>query len=179
MFVRAMGPFHQTIDTDATRLLPAVRSDFLTTRWSLVLRAGNEAALAELCRLYWCPIYAYVRRMGNEPPDTQDLTQEFFARLLRFKCMNAVAPQKGKYRTFLLASLKHFLSDAWDTAHAIKHGSGKPLFSLNEEEAETRFAHELTTNETPDVLFDRRWIGAVLESRIAAIGKGIGRKNLA
>ena len=165
-----MGLLPQPADTDSDRLAPVVRSDFLTTRWSLVLRAGNEAApgsaeaLEEICRLYWYPIYAYVRRMGNEPPDAQDLTQEFFARLLRLKSVNAVAPQKGKFRTFLLVSLKHFLSDARDAAHAIKRGSGIPLISLDEDEAETRFAHELTTNETPEVLFDRRWMLAVLEA---------------
>jgi DNA-directed RNA polymerase specialized sigma24 family protein len=92
--------------------------------------------------------------------------------------MNAVAPQKGRFRTFLLVSLKHFLSDARDAAHAIKRGSGRPLFSLDEEEAEMRFAHELTTNETPEVLFDRRWLLAVLESslkKLEAEHKSVGQ----
>src|SRR4051794_39250415 len=101
-------------------------ADFRTTHWSVVLQAGQEkspdasAALEKLCRTYWYPIYVYVRRQGHTPHDAQDLTQEFFARLLRLRSLEGVSPSKGKFRTFLLVALKHFLADAYDAAKAQK-----------------------------------------------------------
>jgi RNA polymerase sigma-70 factor (ECF subfamily) len=144
-------------------------ADFRTTHWSLVLRAGAEsapdshAALESLCRAYWYPIYVYVRRLGHGPAEAEDLTQEFFARLLRLKSFGDVAPHKGKFRTFLLASLKHFLSDARDAARAAKRGGGVPVLSLEQFAAEERYRLEPATDAAPDVLFDRRWMLALLE----------------
>src|SRR6266849_1665992 len=123
----------------------AEAADFRTTHWSQVLQAGQSAspetasALEILCRTYWYPIYVYVRRQGHAPHDAEDMTQEFFARLLRLESLKEVGPQKGKFRTFLLASLKHFLADAWDAAKAQKRGGAHSILSLDDESAEQRY----------------------------------------
>lgn len=137
-------------------------ADFRTTHWSLFLRAGHsgsadsEVALEGLCRTYWYPIYAFTRRQGHGPHDAQDLTQAFFARLLRLGSLGEVAPQKGRFRTFLLASLRHFLLNHHDAACAAKRGGGQPLISLNAQTAEERYRLEPVTNVTPEALYDRR-----------------------
>src|SRR5437016_9005201 len=111
---------------------------FATTHWSVVLAAGQvispeaEAALENLCRTYWYPLYAYVRRQGHGPHDAQDLTQGFFARLLEKNYLGAVEREKGKFRSFLLASLNHFLANERDRNRAAKRGGGKPLISLDD-----------------------------------------------
>jgi len=149
--------------------------DFRTTHWSLVLRAGRgdspEAAeaLERLCRTYWYPLYVYVRRQGHGPHDAQDLTQEFFARLLRLNSLEAVTPHKGRFRTFLLTSLQHFLADARDAARAVKRGSGQPLLSLDDDTAERRYRLEPATDDSPEVLYDRRWVLALLEQALARL----------
>ncbi len=151
----------------------AAAADFRTTHWSVVLRAGQTGkpesahALETLCQTYWYPIYVYVRRDGHDPHSAQDLTQEFFARLLRLNSLAAVGPQKGKFRTFLLASLKHFLADAWDAATAAKRGGGRPPVSLDEAGAEARYRLEPALDPAPDVAFDRRWVVALLERALA------------
>ncbi|MEY2411322.1 MAG: hypothetical protein QOF48_3992 [Verrucomicrobiota bacterium] len=148
-------------------------ADFRTTHWSIVLQAGHEpspaanSALEILCRTYWYPLYAFIRRQGNCPHDAEDLTQEFFARFLRLKSLSVVAPHKGKFRTFLLVSLKHFLSDARDRARAAKRGGGKPLLSLDDDDAEHRYAAELPAVLSPENLFDRRWALTVLNNAFA------------
>ena len=151
---------------------PSADADFRTTHWSLVLRAGGAsapeaaAALEQLCRAYWYPIYVYVRRQGHAPHDAQDLTQEFFARLLRLRSLETVAPGKGKFRTFLLASLRHFLADAWDAAHARKRGGGQTFVSLDDDTAEDRYQLEPATDTTPETAFERRWLLALLEAAL-------------
>src|SRR5258705_11404899 len=96
---------------------------FVTTHWTVVLSAqeknssGSEEALETLCRTYWYPLYAYVRRQGHSPHDAQDLTQEFFARLLQKDYLEAVAPEKGRFRSFLIVALKRFLANEWDRTH--------------------------------------------------------------
>jgi DNA-directed RNA polymerase specialized sigma24 family protein len=148
---------------------------FATTQWSQVLQAGREntpegaVALEQLCRTYWFPIYVYVRREGHAPHDAQDLTQDFFARLLRLKSLEAVAPHKGKFRTFLLASLRHFLLNARDGACAAKRGGGQAILSLDALEAERRFQLEPITGETPEVLYDRRWTLTLLQQALAEV----------
>ncbi len=150
-------------------------ANFRTTHWSVVLRAGqvssSEAAdaLEKLCRTYWYPLYVYVRRQGHGPHDAQDLTQEFFARLLRLNSLESVAPHKGKFRTFLLASLKHYLADARDAAQAAKRGSGQPVLSLDDDTAEQRYRLEPATDDSPEVLYDRRWVLAMLEQALGRL----------
>ena len=158
---------------------------FTTTHWSVVLRAGESPspqaaeALERLCRTYWYPLYAYVRRQGHSPHDAQDLTQEFFARLLSRNYLQTVAPEKGKFRSFLLAAMNHFLADQRDRANAAKRGGGKPLISLDEEEAEGRYRADISASLSPDVIFEKRWATTLLEQafeklqqEFAASGKG-------
>ena len=108
--------------------LPASAREFTSTRWSVVLAASDGVspqavqALEMLCRIYWFPLYAYVRRQGHRAHDAQDLVQGFFARLLQGNFLENVGPQKGKFRSFLLAALNNFVSDEWDKARAEKRG---------------------------------------------------------
>jgi RNA polymerase sigma factor (sigma-70 family) len=149
--------------------------DFRTTHWSMVLQAGGDssagatAALETLCRNYWYPIYVYVRRQGHGAHDAQDLTQDFFAQLLRLNSLEDVAPHKGKFRTFLLASLKHFLADAWDAGNAAKRGGGQALLSLSAENADERYRLESASDLPPDVAFERRWMLTLLEQALARL----------
>src|SRR3954471_10218810 len=169
-----MSPDHST---------PREGHVFATTRWSVVLRAGagssaSDDALARLCRAYWYPLYAFVRRQGHGPHDAQDLTQGFFARLLEKKDLAAVDRSKGKFRSFLLAAMKHYLANEWDRARAQKRGGGLALISIDDAEAEGRYAHEAAEQSTAEQLFDRRWaltlldqVLARLEDEMAAAGK--------
>jgi DNA-directed RNA polymerase specialized sigma24 family protein len=142
---------------------------FVTTHWSVVLSARqpespqSAAALETLCRTYWYPLYAYLRRQGRSPQDAQDLTQGFFARLLQKDYLHAVAREKGRFRTFLLVAFKRFLANEWDREHAQKRGGFAPVVSIDEALAESRFAAELSQNVPPDVLFDRQWAMTLLE----------------
>jgi RNA polymerase sigma-70 factor (ECF subfamily) len=134
-----------------------------------VLCAQNEdspesaGALAELCSAYWFPLYAFVRRQGRSPHDAQDLTQEFFARLLEKDYLKSAAREKGRFRTFLLVALKRFLANDWDRQHAEKRGGFASVVSIDQELAESRFASEPAHNLQPDVLFDRQWATTLLE----------------
>ena len=117
--------------------VPAAAAQFPPTLWSVVLLAGqgsspqSQEALATLCHAYWFPLYAYLRRQGQSPPDAQDLTQGFFARVLARDDLAQVHPQKGKFRSFLLASLQHYLADEWDKASADKRGGQATIRSLD------------------------------------------------
>jgi RNA polymerase sigma-70 factor (ECF subfamily) len=143
---------------------------FRTTHWSVVLAAGGQSstaareALESLCRTYWYPLYAFVRRQGYGPDDAQDLTQEFFARLIEKDRLAEVRPERGRFRSFLRVSLKHFLADARDWARAQKRGGGRPPISLNDSEAESRYQHEPQDDLSPDRIFERRWAYALLEA---------------
>jgi RNA polymerase sigma-70 factor (ECF subfamily) len=145
------------------------RSVFVTTHWSVVLSAREKhslrsaAALETLCRTYWYPLYAFLRRLGRSPHDAQDLTQSFFARLLQKDYLQAAASEKGKFRTFLLVALKRFLANEWDREHAQKRGGFAPVVSIDQEIAESRFAAEPAHNDQPDLLFDRQWAVTLLE----------------
>jgi len=142
---------------------------FVTTHWSVVLSAQNEdspqsaEALATLCSAYWFPLYAFVRRQGRSPHDAQDLTQEFFARLLEKDYLKSAAREKGRFRTFLLVALKRFLANEWDRQHAQKRGGFTPVVSIDQEQAESRFESEPAHILQPDVLFDRQWAVTLLE----------------
>src|SRR5947207_2396956 len=142
---------------------------FATTHWSVVLAAGQKdsphtaAALEKLCRVYWYPLYAYVRRRGSSPEDAQDLTQSFFARLLERELLSRASPQRGRFRSFLLTALQNFLADEHDRAVAHKRGAGQPLISLDALDGEARYALEPADEVSPDKLFERRWATTVLE----------------
>ena len=142
---------------------------FVTTHWSVVLTAGSSnttaglEALSKLCQAYWYPLYAYVRRRGYSPPDAEDLTQEFFARFLEHRWVANADREKGRFRTFLLSALNHFLANEWDRARAQKRGGGVPLLALEFRQAETRYGREPADNATPEQHYERRWAAALLE----------------
>ncbi len=142
---------------------------FVTTHWSVVLTAQRndstraQAALSHLCQTYWYPLYAFVRRQGHGAHDAQDLTQEFFARLLEKNYLAVVARERGKFRSFLLASLKHFLANEWNRAQAAKRGGGQIIASLNETDAEGRYQLEPADTVTAEKIFERRWATTLLD----------------
>ena len=142
---------------------------FATTHWSLVLSAGDQPspqaadALEKLCRAYWLPIYAFVRRQGRSPHDAQDLTQEFFARLLEKNYLAGADPAKGRFRSFLLASLKHFLANEWDKTKAQKRGGGQVMIPIDIKSAENSGGFEPADNLTAEKIFERRWALTLLE----------------
>ncbi len=147
---------------------------FATTHWSVVLTAANEeipeaaAALERLCRTYWYPLYAYVRRRGSSPEDAQDLTQEFFLRLLRKHYLGQVDPGRGKFRSFLLAAINHFLADEWDRAKAVKRGGRVTLLALDQDSAEQRLG-EASTEHSPEQVFERSWALAFLQQVLSRL----------
>jgi RNA polymerase sigma-70 factor (ECF subfamily) len=148
---------------------------FATTHWSLVRAAGEKhspeatEALEKLCRAYWYPLYAYVRRKGHGPEDAQDLTQEFFARLLAKSYLTVADRNKGKFRSFLLGSLEHFLAHEWTRAHAQKRGGGRPHVSFSEADAENWYLLEPSRELTAKKMFDRRWAMAVLDQAMTRL----------
>lgn len=143
---------------------------FHTTHWTVVL-AAREAdsaaareALASLCATYWPPLYAFIRRQGATPHEAEDLTQEFFARFLERNPLEAVRPDAGKFRSFLLTCLKHFLSNERRRARTQKRGGGAPVVSLEADTAEAYYLEEAARGATPEVLFERRWAFTVLNT---------------
>jgi RNA polymerase sigma factor (sigma-70 family) len=146
---------------------------FITTHWSVVLAAGNAdsarsvQALETLCRSYWYPLYAYVRRRGFSPEDAQDLTQEYLARLLATHALGAVHPAKGRFRSFLLASLNHFLANEWDKTRAQKRGGGQSPIPLDR--AEARYRNELSQGMSPERIFERQWALTLLAQAAARL----------
>jgi RNA polymerase sigma factor (sigma-70 family) len=157
---------------------------FNTTHWSVVLAAGDTAsaraaeALEKLCRAYWYPLYTYVRRRGYQPEDAEDLTQDFFARLLARRDLELVRRERGRFRSYLLVSLNHFLTNEWKRERRAKRGGGRALIPLHELMAEENYAREPATTETPDKLFERRWARTLLErvlDRLGAEGVASGR----
>ena len=123
---------------------------------------GSEAALAELCRLYWYPLYAFVRYQGHAPHDAQDLTQSFFLHLLDHKALSHVNPLKGKFRSFLVASVQNFLSDEADRAGRKKRGGDREFVRIDAESAEERYRFEPVDYLTAETIFDARWAMTVL-----------------
>jgi len=148
---------------------------FATTHWSVVQRASGESAsqaanaLEQLCQTYWYPLYAYVRRQGRGPEESQDLTQAFFAQLLARGSLRHVSRDKGRFRSFLLASMNHFLADEWDRAQRQKRGGGASVIHLDALEAEERYRFEPVERLDAARLFDRRWAMTVLEQAIARL----------
>jgi RNA polymerase sigma-70 factor (ECF subfamily) len=147
------------------------RAAFATTRWSLVRAAGTggsapEEALERLCRGYWAPIYAFVRRKGFSPPDAQDLTQAFFARVLRRETFSQADPRRGRFRTFLLSALSCFLADEHRKATRQKRGGGQELLSLEGSQMEEQFLEVPSPEAGPGELFDRRWRLSLLQQAL-------------
>ena len=158
---------------------------FADTHWSVVLAAGKAdspqraVALEKLCRTYWPPLYAFVRRRGYKPEEAQDLTQEFFARFLGRNDLAATSPEKGRFRSFLLAVLKHFLINEWRRKQSQKRGGGQVAISLDAEPVEARYRIELSDSATPESVFERHWALTVLDQTMkrlrdeyARAGKG-------
>lgn len=147
---------------------PAPSPAFVTTHWSMVVTAGRDdtppshEALEQLCRAYWFPLYAYVRRRGYSPEDAQDLTQEFFARLLERHWLARADRARGRFRTFLLTAMERFLANEWDKGRARKRGGGLAALPLQFETAETRYGDEPADQRTPEQSFERRWAVALL-----------------
>ena len=161
-----------------SQLPSSLPREFTTTHWSVVLVAGGTAssaadgALEHLCRTYWYPLYAYVRRHGHSESDAQDLTQSFFARLLERKHLRLADRNQGRFRTFLLSSLKNFLINEWKRGSREKRGGTRKIFSLDEETAEARFASEAFIEQPPDSVYDRGWAATlVAHSRDFSNGK--------
>ena len=148
---------------------------FVTTHWSVVLAAGHGdttragEALARLCETYWYPLYAYARRRGSSPHDAQDLTQEFFARLLAGNWLADAERDRGRFRSFLLSAMKHFMANEWNKARTLKRGGGQPILSLNDDSAESRYRLEPVEKATPESLFERRWALTLLEGVLARL----------
>ncbi len=148
---------------------------FADTHWSVVLEAKAEGssqaaeATEKLCRTYWRPLYAYIRRQGHTPEEAEDLTQEFFARLLAKDYLQHLRHQEGKFRSFLLTFVKRFLSDERDKAGAQKRGGGKSFISLDDTSAEETYLNEPRNDLSPDQIFDRRWAQTVMERALTRL----------
>lgn len=142
---------------------------FATTHWSVVLAAGQAAspaaatALEQLCCTYWYPLYAFVRRKGHPPHDAQDLTQAFFARLLEKNYVAQADRERGRFRTYLLAALTHFLADEWDKTRRLKRGGGRDIISFDAASAEERYRLEPIDQFDAAKLYDRRWVTTLFE----------------
>jgi len=149
-------------------------ADFSTTHWSLVLCAGGDGtpesrdALAKLCEAYWYPVYAYIRRRGYPTEDARDLTQAFFTRLLEKRDLRSADPTRGRFRSFLLTAVRHFLANEFDWRAALKRGAGHATFSLEIDSGENRYIREPPDLLDPEKIFERRWamdlLGRAVES---------------
>jgi RNA polymerase sigma-70 factor (ECF subfamily) len=155
---------------------------FVTTHWSVVLRAGRpdspeaHAALAELCRNYWFPLYAYARRQGCDLHHAQDLTQEFFSRLLEKNYLGVADRRRGRFRWFLLTAFKCFLANEWDRSQAKKRGGGQQIISFDGMTAEERYRLEPEDTASADQLYDRRWAADLLAGARAKLQSEYGDK---
>jgi len=164
---------------------PAPRPVFVTTHWSVVLHAGRGdsaragLALARLCQTYWYPLYASARRRGYRAHDAQDLTQEFFSRLLDGRLLARADPGRGRFRSFLLASMNHFLANEWEKARAGKRGGGHPALSLDWAAAEERYDLEPADDATPDKAFDKQWALRLLQAVLTRLEQEYQREGKA
>ena len=160
---------------DQTEPLGTPRAHFATTRWSVVLAAraeqspASQEALETLCRGYWYPLYAFVRRVGHSAHDAQDLTQEFFSRLLQKHWLDAAEQERGRFRSFLVMAMKRFLANEWDRSRSAKRGGGHACVPMDTEFAETRYAQEPAATIPADSLYERRWALTLLDQAMAAL----------
>ena len=148
---------------------------FATTHWSVVLAAGQDAdagaseALEQLCRTYWYPLYVFVRRRGHSPEDAQDLTQQFFALFLQKEYFRLADRARGRFRTFLLHALEHFLVNEWKRASCAKRGGGAACLSLDLEDAEVRYGNQLAGAMTPERAYEKHWALTLLDQVLASL----------
>lgn len=148
---------------------------FMTTHWSVVLAAADEAApsrdraLAHLYETYWYPLYAYVRRRGNTADEAEELTQEFFARVLEKDFLRSAGPEKGRFRSFLLVCLNRFMANEWDRKRAQKRGGGRPTVSIDFRDADHRYRQEPSDELTAERIFERRWALSLLERALTQL----------
>jgi RNA polymerase sigma-70 factor (ECF subfamily) len=149
--------------------------EFDSTRWSIVLAAGDlsapaaQEAMTQLFRAYWYPLYFYVRRRVGDVHEAQDLIQDFFTRLLERNVLAAADPKRGRFRSFLLASLRNFLANEWTKSQAEKRGAGRMLQGLDFESGERRYRREPADEFTPEKLFERRWAETLLDRVVARL----------
>ncbi len=163
-------------DTDSSKpRTPASHARFATTHWTVVLAAGSpdssryREALETLCQIYWYPLYAYLRRRGYNTHQAEDYTQGFLTRLLERQSLKRADPTQGRFRSFLLSSLKHFIADEWDHAQAKKRGGDKRVFSLDVADAETRYSWEPAHTLSPEKLFEKSWALTILQQAIVQL----------
>jgi RNA polymerase sigma-70 factor (ECF subfamily) len=160
---------------NGTRATPAASGAFTTTHWSVVLAAAQQEspqaaeALETLCRTYWYPLYAFVRCRGHSPEDAQDLTQEFFAHFLQKGYFHLADRTRGRFRTFLVHALEHFLINEWKRGQRIRRGGGRVCFSLDATDAETRYLGEAAGAITPERYYDQRWAMTLLDQVMRAL----------
>jgi RNA polymerase sigma-70 factor (ECF subfamily) len=158
---------------------------FVTTRWSVVLAAGRsdttraQAALEKLCRAYWYPLYAYARRRGYTVEDAQDLTQEFFARVLEHHWLARADQAKGRFRTFLLTAMERFLANEWAKVRALKRGGGRRNIPIQLDTAETRYGVEPADTRTPEQSFEQQWALSLLEEVVNQLEAEFRARNQA
>ena len=158
---------------------------FQTTQWSVVLLSaqsqapGSQEALAELCRVYWYPLYGFIRRRGHNPEEARDLTQGFFLDLLEGKALTRVDPQKGKFRSFLLASLQRFLASESAREHRLKRGGYVEFVSIDVQDAESCYRLESVDTLTPEKIFDARWAMALLNRAMGRLEERYGAQGKA
>jgi len=160
------------------------KSKFQTTSWSLVVAAaanpGESAkALGDLCSIYWRPVYTFVRRSGYDPDQAQDLTQGFFAVLLEKHYLRDADRSRGRFRSFLLTAVKHFLANEWDRANALKRGGGEHPISIDAVEAEAWCQHIAVKQSTPESLFERHWAESLLDQVMIKLGAEFASKGKA
>jgi len=161
----------------ASDALPARSPVFATTRWSVVMLAGqaqseeSSSALEVLCRTYWYPLYAFVRRRGRDHDEAQDLTQAFFTRLLEKEHLTLADRQRGRFRTFLLTALKNFLVNEWEKGQAQRRGGNQRFVDWEATDAEGRFLNEPVDDSTPESVYERRWVATLLEHVLAQLRK--------
>jgi DNA-directed RNA polymerase specialized sigma24 family protein len=162
-------PLPVMLDCVPNNMSGASTSGFHTTSWTLIRAAAarptpdSRQALATLCQAYWQPVYAFIRRNGYDRDQSQDLSQEFFARLLEKNYLLDADRDRGRFRSFLLTAVKHFLANEWDRAHALKRGGGQTAVSIDMVEAEKWYAPAAVEESTPESIFERRWALSVLE----------------
>ncbi len=151
------------------------REVFATTHWSVVLSArggassGSAAALEQLCRAYWYPLYAFARRSGHSPADAEDLTQGFFAKLLEKDYLRTADSERGRFRTFLLTAFKRYMANDWDREHTLKRGGFAARIAIDQQFAESQFATDPAIQGQPEAWYDRQWALTLLERTLKAL----------